>query len=104
MLLPYDRAGRGNEMKVCQEWEAWAEIIPCGARVHLRGKTGAHYQEGVRKVVFMVQTEQTSLSTSLLLLLSSACILCLLPPCWNAFAGSEVEQRFLKERIFYNLK
>lgn len=90
-------------MKMCQEWEAWAEIIPCGARVHLRGKTAAHYQEGVRKVVFMVQTEQTGLSTSLLLL-SNASILCVLPLCWNAFAGSEAEQRFLKERVFYHLK
>lgn len=37
-------------MKMGQEWEAWAETIPCGARVHLRGKTAAHYQEGVRKL------------------------------------------------------
>lgn len=64
-------------MKMCQEWEAWTEIIPCGARVHLRGKTAAHYQEGVRKVVFMVPTEQTGLSTSLLLLLPASHVSCL---------------------------
>lgn len=34
-------------MKMGQEWEAWAEAIPCGARVHLRVKAAAHYKEGV---------------------------------------------------------
>lgn len=61
-------------MKMGQEWVAWAEAIPCGARVHLRVKTAAHYKEGVRKAVFIVRTEQTGLSTSLLL--SSACSTC----------------------------
>lgn len=88
-------------MKMGQEWEAWAEIIPCGARVHLRGKTAAHYQEGVRKVVFMVQTEQTGLSSSLLLL-SSACTLCP-ASLLERFCRSE-EQRFLKVIGFYHWK
>ena len=58
-------------MKMGQEWVAWAEAILCGARVHLRVKTAAHYKDGVRKAVFIVRTEQTGLSTSVLL--SSAC-------------------------------
>lgn len=61
-------------MKMGQEWEAWTEAIPCGARVHLGVKTAAHYKEGVRKAGFIVRTEQTGLSTSLLL--SSACSTC----------------------------
>lgn len=61
-----EAGGGGNEMKMGQEWEAWTEAIPRGARIHLRFKAAAHYKEGVRKAGFVVRTKQTGLSTRLL--------------------------------------
>lgn len=76
-------------MKMGQEWEAWTEAIPRGARIHLRFKAAAHYKEGVRKAGFVVRTKQTGLSTRLLGRAYSTCstgafdMYCL--PSWNAF-------------------